>query len=119
MENVYGALGSSAQQIGGDCPEGWMLMEGERPSIDHTAVEGGFWQITSATLYAKAAAIESEWRNVEMLFIADQLLRIEDDDPTALPGTATQWRQYRIGVRAWVDGAENYPEAEYRPVRPL
>ncbi|MNK89474.1 hypothetical protein D3C87_1094850 [compost metagenome] len=111
-------MGSSAQQIGGDCPDGWMQMEGERPSIDHTAVEGGLWEITNATIYAKAAAIELEWRNAEMLFIADQLLRIEDDDPTALLGTAAQWRLYRISVRAWVDGAENFPIPESRPSRP-
>lgn len=61
---------------------------------------------------------EIEWRSREMDFIANQLTAIEDEDPVALPGTTKQWRDYRIQVRAWFDGAESYPEPEYRPARP-
>lgn len=67
---------------------------------------------------AQDAATEGEWRSAEMDLIADQLLRIEDDDPTMLPGTATQWRAYRIKVRAWIEGAQYFPDSAYRPTRP-
>ena len=67
----------------------------------------------------KAMQREDSWRLAEMSFIADQLLRIEDDDPTALPGTAAHWRAYRILVRAWVDGSDTlYPDDIKRPPRP-
>lgn len=58
------------------------------------------------------------WRDQEMLVVADQLLRIEDSDPTALPGTDRQWRDYRIQLRAWIEGAEHFPDQAHRPRRP-
>ena len=54
-----------------------------------------------------------------MEFIADQLIALEDVDPDALPGTDRQWRDYRIQVRRWVEGAEGYPAVEWRPCRPV
>lgn len=61
---------------------------------------------------------ESFWRSSEMTSIADQLLRLEDSDPTALPGSESEWREYRIKVRAWSDGAAGYPDENKRPKRP-
>lgn len=52
---------------------------------------------------ASAVFREKSWRDLEMTLIADQLLRIEDGDPTALPGTDRQWRNYRIQLRAWAE----------------
>ncbi len=67
------------------------------------------------SLLAKA---ELQWQTSEMAVIADQLLAIEDGDPAALPGTEREWRDYRIRVRAWKEGAEGYPDSEHRPARP-
>lgn len=64
------------------------------------------------------AAEEDAWRLSEVTFIADQLIGIEDGDPTALPGTDAQWRAYRTKVRAWKEGAEHFPDQAFRPVRP-
>ncbi|MBF8729789.1 hypothetical protein IRZ59_04970 [Pseudomonas guariconensis] len=61
---------------------------------------------------------EAVWVISEMVVIADQLLMLEDSDPNALPGTERQWRDYRITLRAWKDGAEHYPDMQYRPQRP-
>lgn len=66
-----------------------------------------------AAALAAATEVEGTWRAAELLFIADQLLRIEDSDPTALPGTAEQWRAYRVQVRAHVS-----PDTSDRPTRP-
>lgn len=43
MLNVYAEPLTSFQQVGGDCPSGWVVMSGERPSIHHIATEGGDW----------------------------------------------------------------------------
>lgn len=67
---------------------------------------------------AAAAQIESAWQESEMAIIADQLLMIDDDDPLALPGTASQWKAYRIKVRAWKEGNTDFPDQTKRPVRP-
>lgn len=64
------------------------------------------------------AVIEDEWRNGEMALIADQLIAIEDDDHSALPGTERQWRDYRTAVRAWKEGHFDFPDASKRPARP-
>lgn len=65
-----------------------------------------------------ATAEEDSWRNSELLFAADQLMAIEDDDPNRLPGTDRQWRDYRIAVRAWKEGNPDFPDQTKRPVRP-
>lgn len=61
---------------------------------------------------------ENGWREAELDFIADQLIALEDLDPAALPGTDRQWRDYRIQVRKWSEGAPGYPAVEHRPQRP-
>lgn len=68
--------------------------------------------------YVIDSARENEWRTVELLMAADQLLAIEDDDPNRLPGTEREWRDYRISVRAWKEGAVGFPDMANRPVRP-
>lgn len=42
---VYAQPNSSFQQIGGFCPEGWVVMQSERPGINHIANESGEWII--------------------------------------------------------------------------
>lgn len=66
-----------------------------------------------------ATAEEGSWRNSELLFAADQLMAIDDDDPNRLPGTDREWRDYRIAVRAWNEGNVDFPNKELRPKRPL
>lgn len=76
------------------------------------------WSLKINLAYAQGAARERDWQESEMLLIAEQLPAIEDGDETALPGTEREWRDYRIQVRAWKDGAEGYPYIENRPKRP-
>lgn len=45
---VYADVGSSLQQIGGECPDGWVVMQSERPSPDHVAGADGQWIIDYA-----------------------------------------------------------------------
>lgn len=40
---VFAKLGDSFQQVGGNCPEGWIVMQGQRPSIGHIAQADGTW----------------------------------------------------------------------------
>ena len=62
---------------------------------------------------------EGLWVADQMQLVADQLLMLDDNDPTAIPGmTTADWRAYRIALRAWKEGAEGFPEQQYRPRRP-
>ena len=120
---VYAKVGENFQQVGCDCPDGYILMVSARPeddrASDYIAMADGTWAIDPMIAYRAAVEIETAWRSAELLVVADQLLRIEDEDPTALPGTARQWRDYRIQLRAWIEGAEQFPDQQYRPVRPV
>lgn len=48
MSSVFAEVGASLQQIGGVCPDGWVVMQGERPSPDHVAQKDGSWTIAKA-----------------------------------------------------------------------
>lgn len=39
----YSLDGYSMQQIGGKCPDGWVEMECERPSVDYVSTDSGKW----------------------------------------------------------------------------
>lgn len=56
METIYGQLGGYAQQIGGDCPAGWVVMDALRPDLDHVALADGAWAIPAKS----RADIEAE-----------------------------------------------------------
>lgn len=120
--SVYAEVGGNFQQVGGECPEGWVEMGGQRPDDEdallYTATQAGEWVVSAETLARIGAEREAAWVEAEMSVVADQLIMLEDDDPAALPGTARQWRDYRIALRAWKDGAAGYPQVELRPARP-
>ncbi|WP_202730559.1 hypothetical protein [Achromobacter xylosoxidans] len=42
-ETVYAEPGAGLQQIGGQCPPGWVTMDGERPADGFVASESGSW----------------------------------------------------------------------------
>lgn len=41
--NIYAKVGESFQQIGGECPKGFIVMQSERPDAEHIAKEDGTW----------------------------------------------------------------------------
>lgn len=43
MTNVYAMPGDGLQRWGGDCPPGWITMDGERPGEGFIASESGAW----------------------------------------------------------------------------
>lgn len=51
--SVYAELGSSFQQIGGDRPAGWLVMQGERPSPEHVAGADGAWHLDAGLVVAR------------------------------------------------------------------
>ena len=127
---VFAAAGSNFQQVGGECPEGWIVMNSQRPEgdqwADYTAQPDGSWAISEETLLAKLAAKEVVWRVAELLVIGRQLEAIEEaevadpgDEPVdLLPGTRKQWLKYRSLASNWIEGAVAYPYQASRPVRP-
>lgn len=67
---------------------------------------------------APLIAVESVWVEAERKYVGEVLEAIEDGGDDAPPGTEREWRDYRIQVRAWKEGAQGFPDIEKRPVRP-
>lgn len=42
---IYAEVGSSFAQSGGTCPDGWIVMQGERPTPEHVAQGDGSWSL--------------------------------------------------------------------------
>jgi len=42
---IFAEVGSSFAQSGGTCPAGWIVMQGERPTLEHVAHDDGSWVI--------------------------------------------------------------------------
>ncbi|WP_122663496.1 hypothetical protein [Pseudomonas viridiflava] len=130
VEPVYAVVGQSHQQVGGDLPEGWVIMHYQRPlgddqyeSNDYTAQADGTWAITASTLRAKAVIVEDDWREQQIITINRQLEALEEAEADVppddlLPGTRTQWLGYRGKVRAWKEGHADFPEMSKRPIQP-
>lgn len=51
--SVFAEVGARLQQVGGSCPDGWIVMQGERPSPDHVANADGRWVIDYAPRIAE------------------------------------------------------------------
>ena len=67
--------------------------------------------------------METVWRAAEIAVIEDQLMAIEEleggsTEADPLPGTRTQWLQYRTKVRNWKENSTGFPDQALRPVRP-
>ena len=64
----YSLVGYSIQQIGGECPDGWIEMECERPSADHVATEAGGWVVPVPTKSEKLKTATQEYNaGIEVL----------------------------------------------------
>lgn len=40
---VFAMLGESLQQVGGECPGGWVVMQEQRPDVGYVAQADGSW----------------------------------------------------------------------------
>ncbi|MGE8501699.1 MAG: DUF4376 domain-containing protein [Pseudomonas sp.] len=81
MRQVFAELGSSLQQFGGSCPDGWIVMQGERPSPEHVAQEDGSWALPDPDYHAIIAARRYE---AEVGGITLNGVHIDTDDRSKL-----------------------------------
>ena len=101
-----------------DVPEDWIEIPYGPMAADQMWLFPGWGPSPSQSRFA-----EDAWRESELEVIADQLQAIEEaeaGEPPAdlLPGTRAQWLAYRGKVRNWKEGAEHFPDFNYRATRP-
>nr|WP_315412914.1 hypothetical protein [uncultured Pseudomonas sp.] len=97
----------------GEAPEGGIDVEPQPEYADQIWLFPGW----GPSIF-KATQIEDQWREEQMTRVVNQLLMLEDEDPNAKPGTARQWRDYRIELRKWTAENPDFPDSSKRPVAP-
>ena len=105
---VYGRPGTSEQQIDGDCPEGWIVMQGPRPDAEdgknYAAQADGTWAIPVPTPEELAEEEKARAMTESASILAESLYR-----SAAQTGTfsATQFATFaRAGLfETWAPGS--------------
>lgn len=119
--NTYAEVGSSFQQMGGECPDGWVEMLGPRPddenSLDYTAQPDGTWAVSEETVRAKQAEVESVWREQQMP-VAQQNVTALTYGADDIPGSEEGWQKYWLALRKWTGTNPDFPDSAKRPVAP-
>ncbi len=70
----------------------------------------------STTEKPSTAFAELAWIDAELNRSRDGLEKAQDSDPSAV-GTESEWRAYRVALRAWPQ-SENFPVETHRPIAP-
>lgn len=123
---VYAELGGSCQQIGGECPQGWVVMQGQRPSPEHVAQEGGLWAVQVPSpddLQAALFAEERVWRDTALTALVWLRDRHRDQleigaGSTLTPEQFSGLLVYMQQLRDWPQ-SEAFPESSDRPEPPV
>lgn len=97
MKSVYAEVGASLQQIGGNCPDGWIVMQGERPSPEHVAQADGAWAISDDAIKAKLIASNNTAYSSATAALTADYPQLEKDT----------WPTQDKESRAWVADPEN------------
>lgn len=118
---TFAEVGSNFQQVGGDCPDGWIIMNSKRPDVvdsnDFTAQPDGTWSITQETINSKLIINEGVWRD-EQMPIAQQNVTALEYGAEYIPGTVLQWKKYWLALRKWTADNPDFPDSTKRPVAP-
>jgi hypothetical protein len=87
--NVYARLGSAFQQVGGDCPPGWIVMTSQRPDGEFVASEDGEWvkaPLPVPKLVSRFQGREAMWQTphgeTTLFEAAETAIRLPDTLPT-------------------------------------
>lgn len=84
MAQVFAEVGQSLQQIGGDCPAGWIEMQGQRPDTGYVAHVDGTWAAPAPT-YPEMSSLD--------------FLRLFDPERRAIKQAAMQ----NVDIGIWYD----------------
>lgn len=81
---VYSLAGHSIQQINGECPDGWIEMDGERPSDAHVATSDGKWIIPAKTMQQKISEAVAAYSTVVESLKSQTISAIMTDEAAKL-----------------------------------
>lgn len=106
--NVYAIVGDSQQQVGGERPEGWVVMNEQRPEEDSVAQADGTWT-TPAPIYPQISSLDflrlfdPERRAIKQAAMQDVDIGIWYDDTVAAQFVTYSDPRVEQGLAALVD----------------
>jgi len=104
--HVFAEVGSGFQQVGGERPDGWVLMQGERPGADHLANSDGSWAVSTVALKAKRVSANNEaYTKATAAHTADYPQLEKDTWPTQNEQAAAWVADPEGAITPWIDVA--------------
>lgn len=96
--DVFAEAGSSFQQVGGTCPAGWVVMQGERPSPHHVAQADGEWVERPLTAEDYRVAVQQHLDELAQDYGYDSIASaVTYADEPAVP----KFQAEGVAFRAW------------------
>lgn len=108
MQKVFAEVGQSLQQIGGDCPDGWIEMSEQRPNAHFVAQADGTWA-SPPPVYRQMSSLDflrlfdPERRAIKQAAMQDVDVGIWYDDTVAAQFVTYADPRVEQGLAALVD----------------
>ncbi|MFZ7321228.1 hypothetical protein [Comamonas jiangduensis] len=108
MQKVFAEVGQSLQQIGGDCPDGWIEMSEQRPDASSIAQADGTWA-SPPPVYRQMSSLDflrlfdPERRAIKQAAMQDVDVGIWYDDTVAAQFVTYSDPRVEAGLAALVD----------------
>ena len=118
---VFAMVGENLQQVGGDCPDGFIVMNSLRPDdLDapyYVAQEDGEWAVNQEAKQASEGIIENAWRAEQMPLAMEAVTAFQMGEED-ISGTEQLWKDYWIALRKWTNTNPDFPDTSKRPIAP-
>lgn len=115
MQKVFAEVGQCLQQVGGDCPVGWIEMANQRPDDHSIAQADGTWAPTP-TVYRQMSSLDflrlfdPERRAIKQAAMQDVDIGIWYDDTVAAQFVTYSDPRVEQGLAALVEAGLLTPE---------
>lgn len=115
MAQVFAEVGQSLQQIGGDCPDGWIEMSEQRPDASSIAQADGTWE-SPPPVYRQMSSLDflrlfdPERRAIKQAAMQDVDIGIWYDDTVAAQFVTYSDPRVEYGLTALVTAGLLTPE---------
>jgi hypothetical protein len=103
---IYAEPGYSLAQSGGQCPPGWVVMQGERPTVEHIAQADGTWFLSSDAVVRRLLLASNSAYELATHAIAADYPQLEKDTWPTQDKESKSWVADPVNaVTPWIDHA--------------
>lgn len=107
--SIFAEVGNSVQQVGGDLPSGWVVMQGERPSPEHVAQADGTWVIPTPPPPTREQIEAQRLRAYADPLTGSDRFFAEEQRETLMGNTAAADAAKRLGMARFAEIQAEHP----------